>query len=163
MNFKYQGLGTYKRDTVGRFSSFKSWVRKWVRRVIMISLVGGSLYVAGAVGALFFSTSTVVADTKTVTMEASAPVLDRIADCESGNGKAGTGSQIGKDGQVVIHVNNNGTWDIGKYQINSIHDADATKRGFDLYTLEGNTGYAKYMYANLGTGDWASSQACWKK
>lgn len=85
-----------------------------------------------------------------------APVLERIAKCESG------GSQF-KNGQVVINLNKNGTYDQGKYQINSIHNADATKHGFNLSTEEGNEGYAKYMYLNLGTGDWASSQTCWKQ
>lgn len=97
-----------------------------------------------------------------VPVEMTAPVLDRISDCESGTGKVGSASQFNKAGQVLVHVNTNGTYDIGKYQINSIHNADATKRGFNLSTEEGNTGYAKYMYANLGTGDWSSSQACWK-
>lgn len=92
-----------------------------------------------------------------VQVEADAPVLDRIAKCESGN------TQFAKDGQVLVHVNKNGTWDVGKYQINSIHGGTATKLGMNLYTEDGNTAFAKWMYANLGTGDWAASQSCWKK
>jgi hypothetical protein len=53
--------------------------------------------------------------------------------------------------------------DVGKCQINSIHFKEATSLGFDLMTAEGNTAYAKYLYANKGTGDWYSSQKCWAR
>lgn len=91
-----------------------------------------------------------------------APIMERIAGCESGDGKVGSGTQF-KNGQVVIHVNTNGTYDQGKYQINSIHNADAAKHGFNLATEEGNKGYAYFMFENLGTSDWASSSGCWKQ
>jgi hypothetical protein len=29
--------------------------------------------------------------------------------------------------------------------------------------VEGNTAYAKFLYANKGTGDWSSSQHCWAR
>lgn len=148
------------RQINGRFDSFKAKVRRVIRFIVRWSLISAAGYAVFMIGGFVNQASTVNADvpqTITVEKEMAAPVLDRIAKCESG------GSQTAKDGQVVIHVNTNGTWDIGKYQINSIHGADATKRGFNLYTEEGNTAYAKYMYANLGTGDWSSSQGCWKR
>lgn len=136
-------------------------IKSFLKNVVVLTSIA---LVAGGVGAIVFSSSTVTAQVpQVITVEAKAPILDRIADCESGNGKTGTGSQLNKNGQVVLNVNTNGTVDIGKYQINTIHEAEATKLGFNLFTLEGNTAYAKYMYANYGTGDWASSQGCWKK
>lgn len=119
---------------------------------------GSSVAVVASIIAFSVSTSKVVAEVpETITVEAKAPILDRIASCES------KGSQIGPSGQVIIHVNTNGTYDIGKYQINSIHNAEATKLDFDLTTEEGNYGYAKYIYATKGTGDWSSSAHCWQK
>lgn len=157
MNFKYQGLGTYKRTKIGRFDSFKARVRRFVRFTVRWSLISAAAYAIFMAGAFLYSTSTVSASApQIITVEAAAPVLDRIAQCESG------GNQF-KNGQVLIHVNNNGTYDQGKYQINSIHNAAASKLGFNLATEEGNTGFAKWMYANLGTGDWYSSEKCWKK
>lgn len=151
---KIYNQGKLIRDTDGRFSSFKSKLSKiwfWTK---VTTLVSAFLFLAGVIGAASYSTSTVSASTTIV--EAQAPILDRIASCE---GKA----QLGPSGQVIIHINSNGTYDIGKYQINSIHNAEATKLGFNLMTEEGNYGYAKYLYANKGTGDWASSSKCWMR
>ncbi len=158
---KIYNQGELVRDTSGRFSSFKASIKKFFKKVIRWSIIGFAVYVVFMAGAFFYSTSTVTAITSVV--EAEAPIMDRIADCESGNGKLGTGSQIGKSGQVVIAINTNGTYDIGKYQINSIHNVEATKLGFNLMTEEGNYSYAKWLYANKGTGDWSSSAKCWQK
>jgi hypothetical protein len=108
------------------------------------------------------STSTVIAG-ETKVVEAAAHVLDRIADCESGNGTRGSGKQFKTSGQVVTNTNTNGTVDVGKYQINmsADHIQEMAKPGLNPLTEEGNTAYAKYLYANRGTGDWVSSQHCW--
>lgn len=155
MNFKYQGLGTYKRQINGRFSSLKAAVKRFFHRLFQIVAVAAVLALAFVVGGAFYSTSTVTATTTTV--EAAAPILDRIAMCES------HGHQLNPNGQVLLNINTNGTVDVGKFQINSIHEAEATKLGYDLFTEEGNTAYAKYLYANKGTGDWSSSAHCWQK
>ncbi len=97
-------------------------------------------------------------------VEMDAPILARIADCESGTGKAGTGHQFNKDGTVVSHRNNNGTYDIGKYQINfETHYQEIAKMHLNILTEAGNEEYAKFLYANRGTGDWDSSASCWRK
>jgi hypothetical protein len=80
----------------------------------------------------------------------------RIAKCESGN------NQFDKNGQVLIHVNTDGSYDIGRYQVNSVHEKEATKLGFNLMDEKDNTAYAKYLYENRGTGDWYSSRSCWQ-
>jgi hypothetical protein len=139
----------------GRFDSFKAKAQRAVRKAVQAAGVVAVLSLAFAFGGAFYSTSTITVSASTI--EAPSPILDRIAQCES------HGHQLNPNGQVLLNVNTNGTVDIGKYQINSIHEAEATKLGDDLFTLEGNTAYAKYLYANEGTGDWASSQKCWAR
>lgn len=132
----------------------KKFISFLKKAVIMSAIIA----VGTGISTMYFSTTTVKATVpEVVTIEAKAPILDRIASCES------KGSQVGPSGQVIIHINTNGTYDIGKYQINSIHNSEATKLGFNLMTEEGNAGYAKYLYANKGTGDWQSSAHCWQK
>lgn len=141
----------------GRFDSLKAalgrffrFTLRWIARMAIFAIAVG-------VVASYFATSTVtaqVSEPQVITVETEMPILHKIAACES------SGQQF-KDGQVLIHVNSNGTYDQGEYQINSIHNADATKRGFNLATQEGNEGYAKWMFTNLGSGDWASSSSCW--
>lgn len=144
-----------KRSKVGRFDSFKASVKRAVRKTLQAAVVVAVIAFAFAIGGAFYSTSTITVSANTI--ETPSPILDRIAFCES------HGHQLNPSGQVLLNVNTNGTVDIGKYQINSIHEAEATKLGDDLFTLEGNTAYAKYIYANKGTGDWASSQKCWAR
>ncbi len=146
------------RQINGRFDSLKAKLNRALKFLVRWSLISATAYAIFMAGAFLYSTNTVSAQNviMATSTEQEAPVLARIAKCESGT------TQF-KDGQVLIHVNTNGTYDQGEYQINSIHNADATKRGFNLATADGNYGYAKYMFENLGTGDWASSQNCWKR
>lgn len=54
--------------------------------------------------------------------------------------------------------------DVGKYQINeTYHLAEAQKMGMNIYTLEGNTDFALYLYNKNGTKDWNWSKSCWNK
>ncbi len=123
----------------------------------------GSVAVVSGILTFSLSTSKVTAQVPDIiTVEAKTPIMDRIADCESGNGKPGSASQT-RNGQVLIAINTNGTYDQGKFQINSIWNKKAAELGFNLATEEGNTGFAKWMYQNKGTGDWASSQKCWSR
>jgi len=83
------------------------------------------------------------------------PILAEIARCES------TFRQYGPDGKVLRGKVNSG--DIGIMQINKYyHEEDASKLGFDIYTLEGNLGYAKWLYDKYGDDPWVSSSKCWK-
>jgi hypothetical protein len=86
------------------------------------------------------------------------PVLIRIEKCESSD------MQNNSQGQTLIHVNSNGTYDQGEFQINSTWNSTATKLGYDLSTAQGNEDMAKYLYANIGTSPWSASSAkCWNK
>lgn len=139
----------------GRFDSAKAALKRFVRKSLLLALIAAVLVLVFAAGGAFYSTTTVTyAETQ---KEMPSPILDRIANCES------HGQQLNQHGQVLLNINTNGTVDIGLYQINSIHEAEATKLGYDLFTVEGNTAYAKYLYATKGTGDWASSQKCWAR
>lgn len=102
--------------------------------------------------------------TSTSPIEMEAPVLQRISDCESGTGKAGSAHQFNKDGTIVMHQNANGSIDIGYMEINLTvsHINEAAKLQMDLTTEEGNKSFGKWIYENEGTDPWNSSAHCWK-
>lgn len=86
------------------------------------------------------------------------PILAEVARCESHF------TQFTKSGKVlrgrVVPQ------DVGVMQINeTYHLADAKKLGIDIYTLDGNLAYARYLYVNkdLGVRPWLASAKCWSK
>lgn len=87
---------------------------------------------------------------------ADTPILVDIARCES------TFRQFHNDGTVVRgRVNKS---DVGVMQINLAYHGDtAEKMGIDLYTIEGNTAYGKYLYNKYGSQPWSASEKCWSK
>jgi hypothetical protein len=153
---KFNATGS-KRDCHGitKWQIFCYKTAKWYKRTL---LVGALVSVVG--WAYVFGTMTTMAqaDSKVIYVQSTSTpaVMIRIAHCES------NGSQLNKSGQVLINVNTNGTTDIGEYQINSVHNAEATKLGYDLTKKADNEAYALYLYENRGTGDWASSSKCWQ-
>ena len=82
------------------------------------------------------------------------PILVDIARCES------TFKQFGDDGKVVRgRIDRD---DIGLMQINERYHGDiAEKLGYDIYSVEGNVAYAKYLYKKQGTQPWSASEKCW--
>ena len=82
--------------------------------------------------------------------------MQEIAFCES------TFRQFGADGQPLRgHVNGA---DVGVMQINEYyHGATASKLGFNLETIDGNMGYARYLYDTQGVAPWIHSKPCWSK
>lgn len=81
-------------------------------------------------------------------------ILAKIAWCESNN------EQFDSSGRPTRGKIN--PKDVGKYQINeSYHLADSKRLGYDIYTLEGNTGYALHLYRTQGTKPWFWSEGCW--
>lgn len=91
-----------------------------------------------------------------------APVLHRIAGCESVGDPKSKGTHYDKNGQVLMRSNTNKTVDVGKYQINSVWFAKATELGLDITKEADNEAMAKWIYENKGTEDWYSSKNCWK-
>lgn len=85
-----------------------------------------------------------------------APILAEIAFCES------RFRQYDENGNVLRGVVN--SQDVGVLQINEKYHLDtAQKLGLNIYTLEGNMAYAKYLYDTQGTRPWNHSSPCWGK
>lgn len=127
-----------------------------LRRLVLTSFVLGLCYGSFKLGAYLFPDVVYAEKIVEVPVESTAPVLERIAHCESPTGHY-------KDGQVVVKSNMNGTVDIGAYQINSVHAKLATKLGYDITKAEDNKAFALYLYKTMGTEPWYSSKACWNK
>ncbi len=81
------------------------------------------------------------------------PIMSEIARCESrfrqfdANGRpldGGSGSMIGI---FQVHAR--------------VHSEFAKSLGMDIYTVEGNLAYARYLYQKEGTAPWISSFDCW--
>lgn len=85
-----------------------------------------------------------------------APIMIDVARCES------QFRQNNPDGSTLRgRVNSQ---DVGVMQINEkYHAATALKLGIDLYTIEGNMDYARYLYETQGTAPWVHSSKCWNK
>lgn len=151
----------------GKFDSLKAKARRAWYLTKVWTVIIATLSLAVAIGATVFSTSTIVASANTTTtvvknVPTDFPVLDRIGDCESGNGTAGSATQF-HNGQVIFNANTNDTVDVGKYQINSVYFKKATELGYNLTTEQGNTDMAVWIFVNVGTAPWSSSAKCWYK
>jgi len=87
---------------------------------------------------------------------ADAPIMVAIAQCESHF------RQYDKDGSIFRGKVNHS--DVGVMQVNEYyHGKTADVLGIDLYTIEGNVAYARYLYKKEGTTPWNSSRPCWGK
>ena len=83
------------------------------------------------------------------------PILAEISRCES------TFRQFDKEGKPLTGRVNNA--DIGLMQINTYyHGETAKKLGYDIYTVDGNLGFAKWLYGKYGDTPWVHSSKCWK-
>ena len=82
------------------------------------------------------------------------PILKKVALCESQN------RQFDEKGLVLRGQYNH--QDVGLMQINEkYHLGTSKKLGYDIYTLEGNMDYAKYLYRTQGLKPWTYSSHCW--
>lgn len=119
-----------------------------------VSVAGWLLYGGAMIGARAWPV-TVYAE-KVVHSAAGAPILKRIAKCESPTGQY-------KDGQVVMVANRNGSVDVGKNGINlRTWGATAAKMGLDLTKERDNDAMAEWIFLNRGTEDWKYSADCWR-
>jgi hypothetical protein len=84
---------------------------------------------------------------------ADIPIMISIAKCESGP------RQFKSDGTPLL--GGTGTM-VGIFQLDeTIHYAPAMALGYDINTIAGNMGYARYLYGIDGTEPWISSFGCW--
>lgn len=82
------------------------------------------------------------------------PILAAVAQCESQT------THITKDGEPLRGIAN--PKDIGVMQINeTFHSKKAIELGYDIYTLEGNLAYARFLYDEFGLSPWRASKRCW--
>lgn len=82
------------------------------------------------------------------------PIMAQIAGCES------RFRHFGRNGNVIRGEENQ--FDVGVMQINEHFHLVASKQaGYDIYTLAGNIGYARYLYEKSGVAPWTSSSPCW--
>lgn len=144
-----------------RWQVLKWRVREFFKLCLRVltwtGLTVGVLYAVFMTGAYLNPVVSYAVQEKILEVDAQAPVMDRIARCESGN------SHFGKNGQVLVMGNTNKSVDVGKYQINmSVWGAKATALGYDLFTEQGNKDFAYWLYKNHGTEPWYSSEKCWK-
>jgi len=84
------------------------------------------------------------------------PIMAEVARCES------TFRHTLADG-TVLRGKVDGR-DTGVMQINTgYHAATAAKLGLDIFKLEDNMAYARYLYEKQGTQPWSASAPCWSK
>ncbi len=84
------------------------------------------------------------------------PIMIQVARCES------TFRHLDDDGEIHRGRVNNA--DVGVMQINEYYHLETSeKKGLDIYTIEGNTAYARDLYERQGTQPWISSKPCWGK
>lgn len=84
------------------------------------------------------------------------PILAEVARCES------TFRQTDKNGNVIRGKVNSA--DVGVMQINEYYHLEKSQElGHDIYTIDGNMAYAKYLYEREGARPWMASSPCWAK
>lgn len=135
---------------------FMRFLRKLTVWTGATGFFAGLLYAAFITGTHFSPISVYAAAPIIQTESKTAPVMDRIAKCES----SGTST---RDGQTLIHPNKDGSVDVGRYQINSTWNKKATELGYNLSIDHDNEAFAYWLYNNIGTGPWSSSSKCWNK
>lgn len=93
-------------------------------------------------------------------------VLTHICSCESGDGH-GSVNHYEPDGVTPLVgklTPKRLGRDIGMCQINTMYHQDtAESLGYDIFSPEGNWGYAKHLLKTQGTRPWRASQSCWSR
>jgi hypothetical protein len=87
---------------------------------------------------------------------ADIPILAEIAHCES------RFTQFLKSGDVLRgEVDPD---DVGVMQINEKYNGNTAQAlGYNIYTLEGNLAFGRWLYEHKGTQPWSASQGCWDR
>lgn len=82
------------------------------------------------------------------------PALIEVARCESSFRQFDDNGNVMRGKAVAA--------DVGVMQINEIYHLEASRNlGIDIYTLKGNTEYARYLYEHQGLRPWGASSKCW--
>tara|TARA_B110000503_G_C6996901_1_gene349820 strand:- start:141 stop:665 length:525 start_codon:yes stop_codon:yes gene_type:complete len=143
-------------------------VHRLIRKLFIVS---GILVILATTSIIYSRLNPAIVYTKAEVIkevDTPAPIMDRIADCESGartpTGRAVKGSarHYAKSGQVLMTGNDNHSVDVGKYAINSVWFSKATEMNLDITREADNKTMAYWIYKNRGTQDWYPSFNCWK-
>lgn len=134
---------------------------KLYKLLILIILLIGAVYG----GKVFFSEEIEVPGKEVVVeVPRQAPVLDRIAGCETQGNPNVKGTHYAKNGQVLLSPNKDGSVDIGYYQINDdLWGKKASEMNLNLVVEADNKKFGEYLYATRGTQDWYLSAKCWNR
>ena len=82
------------------------------------------------------------------------PIMAEIASCES------RFRHFNSRGDILRGEEN--PYDVGVMQINEHFHLDTAKAlSHNLYSLDGNLAYARYLYEKEGTTPWKASILCW--
>ncbi len=145
-----------------KWQVFKYRVGKFFRKCLIIAGLALLVVLIFKAGGLY-NPATIITQAEVIKeVEVRAPILDRIAGCESQGSAKLKGTQWDKNGQVLMRSNTNKSVDVGKYQINTVWFAKASELGLDVTLEKDNEAMALWIYKNRGTGDWSASQSCWK-
>ncbi len=151
----------WNRDGGGRFSSIKSKIMKFIKKVVLVAIVGVVIYGIGYgayVAGAQFNPKTVYAE-KEVQVPLKfedMPLLVKICNAESG------GKQFLTNGHIVRGKVEPS--DLGFCQINeTIWNDKARELGYDIYTEQGNKDMAIWIYLRQGSQPWSASRSMWSK
>ncbi len=141
-----------------KWQVIKYKIRMFFRTVFVLGLIASVLWGTYKIGGELNPSTIVASRDVIVEVPTKAPILERIAKCES------NGSHYDKNGQVALNANTNKSVDIGLYQINNkAWGKKATDMGLNLFIEKDNKVMAQYIYENYGTEPWYSSKSCWNK
>lgn len=147
-----------KKPVVGAWRKFKYVMKKGIRVAVICTFLAGATTGVFTAGKASTDPITVLAHKEVIVeVKGKSPVMDRIAKCESG------GKHFNDKGKVIYNYNTNGSIDVGKYQINTVHLPLAGTLGLDINKEKDNEEMAYYLYENKGTEPWYSSKSCWNK
>lgn len=148
----------YEYLNLTKFQAFILKVKRFFKRLFVVVVLVGIVYGIFQLGS-FFSPKIIYTKQEVIKeVVAKAPIMERIAKCESPTG------HYAKNGQVAVRGNDNHTVDIGSRQINSYYwGAKATELGYNIWIEKDNIAMGDWIYQNYGTEPWSSSKSCWSK
>ena len=108
-----------------------------------------------------------VAKAETPTTWEGYPLLKKLCSCESWWSPNGEPRQFREDGSILWGQDKNGKIvkrDVGACQIATNYWLKTSQElGYNIFTYEGNIGFAKWLYDREGSRPWNASRACWKQ
>ena|SRR3990167_10615087 len=139
----------------GRFCAFRESLKRMCKLFVILVMLSLSMY---GLGSYFTSANAkeVIVE-KQVIMKEFPPILKKICQAESALG------HFDRKSKIIRNYNKNGTFDIGKCQINSIHLADAMILGYNIFKEADNEQFALHLFYTQGSEPWSASKSRWSK